>query len=119
MDQKVQVKLIIRRVPTQAALSWLTKAWELFRQAPSTLIAMMAFTTVLSLLAQLHPVLGVILVLANPFLTAGLYKTIVLLQQQQLKCREKNYRMLHQRSARSQFFAVHPLVAQLSFHFYL
>lgn len=61
VDQKVQVKLIIRRVPTQAALSWLTKAWELFRQAPSTLIAMVAFTTVLSLLAQLHPVLGVIL----------------------------------------------------------
>jgi hypothetical protein len=83
VDQKVQVKLIIRRVPTQAALSWLTKAWELFRQAPSTLIAMVAFTTILSLLAQLHPVLGVILVLANPFLTAGLYKTIVLLQQQQ------------------------------------
>lgn len=83
MDQKVQVKLIVRRVPAQAAFSWLSKAWELFRQAPATLIAMVAFTTVLSLLAQLHPVLGVILVLVNPFFTAGFYKTIVLLQQQQ------------------------------------
>ncbi|EGM79538.1 hypothetical protein Rhein_0422 [Rheinheimera sp. A13L] len=90
MDQKVQVKLIIRRVPMQAALSWLTKAWELFRLAPSTMIAMVAFMTVLSLVAQLHPVLAVLLVLANPFLTAGFYKSIVLLQQQ----KEVNFQLI-------------------------
>jgi uncharacterized membrane protein len=83
VEQKVQVKLIIRRVPVQDAFTWLSKAWELFRKAPGTLISMVLFTTVLSLLAQLHPVLAVLMVLANPFLTAGFYKTIVLLQQQQ------------------------------------
>lgn len=90
VDQKVQVKLIIRRVPMQAALSWLSKAWELFRQAPSTMIAMVAFMTVLGLVAQFHPVLGVLLVLVNPFLTAGFYKSIVLLQQQ----KEVNFQLM-------------------------
>lgn len=90
MDQKVQVKLIIRRVPTQAALSWLTKAWELFRQAPFTMIFMVAFMTVLSLVAQLHAVLWISLLLVNPFLTAGFYKTIVLLQQR----KEVNFQLI-------------------------
>lgn len=118
MDQKVQVKLIIRRVPVQAALSWLSKAWQLFRQAPSTVISMVAFTTVLSLVAQLHPVLAVLLVLANPFLTAGFYKTIVLLQQQKPVAfqllfsvfQEQRYRRIFIRLAGANLLANIPLM---------
>ncbi len=118
VEQKVQVKLIIRRVPMQAALTWLSKAWELFRVAPSTLIAMVAFTTVLSLLAQLNPILGIMLVLANPFLTAGFYKTIVLLQRQQpvnfqlifSVFKEERYRRIFIRLAGANLLANIPLM---------
>jgi uncharacterized membrane protein len=118
VDQKVQVKLIIRRVPMQTAMSWLSKAWDLFRQAPSTLIAMVSFTSVLNLLAQLNPILGVLLILASPFLSAGFYKTIVSLQQKQpvqfqllfSVFKESRYRRVFIRLAAANLLASIPLV---------
>ncbi|WP_337843258.1 hypothetical protein [Rheinheimera sp.] len=69
-------------------------------------------------MAQLHPVLGVMLVLANPFLSAGFYKTIMLLQQQQTVSfqlifsvfKEERYRRIFIRLAGANLLANIPLM---------
>ncbi|MDX3773811.1 hypothetical protein QE250_06745 [Chromatiaceae bacterium AAb-1] len=83
MDKQFQVKLVIRRVPALAAIQWLKQAWQIFRQAPLCWIQMFAATAFVSLLGSLNPLLLIVGVLLSPFLTAGLYKAIVAVQQEQ------------------------------------
>jgi uncharacterized membrane protein len=78
-----QLKLIIRRVSATASLQWLSAAWQLFKQTPLVFMAMFLLTASMSFLLQLNQLTMVVWVFLNPFLTAGFYKAIVGVQQQQ------------------------------------
>ena len=92
MDKQFRVKLIVKRAPVLASVSWLKQAWGIFMLAPLNWVLMFITLGVISLLSQLHPVVAVIGILLNPFLTAGVYKTVVVLQQKQ----SVSYSMLFQ-----------------------
>lgn len=83
MSKQFQVKLVVRRASALAPLHWLKQSWQIFLQAPLIWILMFLTVGALALLSQLHPVTAVIGMLLNPFLTAGIYKSIVAVQQQQ------------------------------------
>ncbi|MDP5136863.1 hypothetical protein ORJ04_12985 [Rheinheimera baltica] len=83
MDKQFRVKLIVKRAPTLAAISWLKQSWVIFMQAPMTWLLMFITIGAIALVGQLHPLAAVISILLNPFLTAGVYKSVVMLQQKQ------------------------------------
>lgn len=83
MEKPLQIKLIIRRVPANAAVGWLKQAWHIFKQYPLVFIQMLLLTFIFTFLAAQFPLTIFIAVLASPFLTAGLYGAIVGVQQQQ------------------------------------
>ena len=83
MDKPFRVKLIVRRAPALAALGWIKHAWGIFLQAPLSWILMFITLGVITLISQLHPLLAVLGLMLNPFLTAGVYKSVVALQQKQ------------------------------------
>lgn len=83
MDKQFRVKLIIRRAPALASLNWLKQSWNIFRQYPAIWIQIFVTLTAIALLSQAHPFTAVIGILLNPFLTAGLYKNVVAVQQKQ------------------------------------
>jgi len=83
VEPKLQLQLVIRRVSLQTGVQWIKDAWQVFKRAPSVLIGMTAFMTMVGLVAQMHPLLLIALLLANPFLSAGFYRTIVQLQKAQ------------------------------------
>ncbi|HSG53613.1 MAG TPA: hypothetical protein VLA40_16020 [Rheinheimera sp.] len=83
MDKQFRVKLIVRRAPVLAAIGWIKHAWGIFLQAPMTWILMFVTLGAITLFSQLHPVLAVGGLMLNPFLTAGVYKSVVALQQKQ------------------------------------
>lgn len=83
MDKQFRVKLIVRRAPALAALGWIKHAWGIFLQAPLSWILMFITLGVITLISQLHPLLAVLGLMLNPFLTAGVYKSVVALQQKQ------------------------------------
>lgn len=83
MDKQFRVKLIVRRAPALAALGWLKQAWTIFVKAPLSWVLMFVTLGVMALLAQGYPPLTTIIgILLNPFLTAGVYKSAVSVQQQ-------------------------------------
>lgn len=83
MEKPFRIKLIIRRAPALAALGWLKQAWAIFMLAPQTWVLMFITLGVIGLVSQLHPIAAVIGILLSPFLTAGVYKCVVALQQKQ------------------------------------
>jgi hypothetical protein len=83
VDKQFRMKLIIRRAPALASLGWLKQSWVIFMQAPLTWILMFTTLGMLALLSQIHPFTAVIGIMLNPFLTAGVYKSVVQLQQKQ------------------------------------
>lgn len=83
MEKPFQIKLIIRRVKATAAIDWLKQAWDIFKQYPFVFIQMILLTLVLSFLVALNSITLILGVLASPFLTAGFYKAVVGVQQQQ------------------------------------
>lgn len=72
---------VIRQRPAMAALDWMKQGWRLFVQAPWLWVQLVAFTLLVNLLASMHPLLTVAAFFLNPFLTAGLYKSMVGVQQ--------------------------------------
>ncbi|MCT8126903.1 MULTISPECIES: hypothetical protein [Alishewanella] len=83
MEKPFQIKLIIRRLPANAAIGWIKQAWEIFKQYPLVFIQMLLLTFVFTFLAAQFTLTFIIAVFASPFLTAGLYGAIVGVQQQQ------------------------------------
>jgi len=83
VDKQFKVKLIVRRVNTLASLGWLKQSWAIFMQAPLVWILMFITLGVIALLSQLHPLTAIVGILLNPFLTAGVYKSVVAVQQKQ------------------------------------
>lgn len=83
MSNPFQIKLIIRRVKATTAIEWLKQAWDIFKQYPFVFIQMILLTIVLTFLASLNSITLFVAVLASPFFTAGFYKAVVGVQQQQ------------------------------------
>lgn len=83
MDKQFRMKLIVRRAPALASLNWLKQSWGIFKQAPLTWMLMFITLGVIALLSQIHPFTAVIGIMLNPFLTAGIYSSVVRLQQKQ------------------------------------
>jgi uncharacterized membrane protein len=77
----MKLQLVVRRAPAAAGLRWLQQAWALFKQQPGLWIQLVLIIHLSSLLGALHPLLGVLVALLNPFLTAGLYRCIVASQK--------------------------------------
>lgn len=73
----MKLQLVVRRAPLQAGLKWFQQGWQIFKQQPVVWIQVVFTIHFLSLLGALHPLLGIVVALLNPFLTAGLYSCIV------------------------------------------
>jgi uncharacterized membrane protein len=71
----------IRQRPALAAVFWIKQGWRLFVQAPWLWIQLLAFTLLVNLFASMHPLLTVAAFFLNPFLTAGLYKSMAGVQR--------------------------------------
>jgi uncharacterized membrane protein len=83
VDKQFRIKLIVRRAPALAAVGWLKQSWAIFMQAPLVWVLMFATLGMMALLSQIHPLTAVMGILLNPFLTAGVYKSVVAIQQKQ------------------------------------
>ena len=83
VDKQFRVKLIVRRAPVLASINWLKQAWAIFIKAPLNWVLMFIILGAIALLGQIHPFTAVIGILLNPFLTAGMYKSVVAIQNQQ------------------------------------
>ncbi|GAB59460.1 hypothetical protein [Rheinheimera nanhaiensis] len=119
MNKAFKLKLIIRRAPAQAALGWLKQAWAIFMQAPLVwLFIYLHMLGFLLLSMLLPPISSFIVALLMPFLTAGIYKTVVTLQQgKQISVtglyqvfKEPQYRVVFIRLALAELVASLPLV---------
>jgi len=77
----MKLQLVVRRAPAAAGLRWLQQAWVLFKQQPGLWIQLVFIIHLSTLIGALHPLLGVLVALLNPFLTAGLYRCIVAKQK--------------------------------------
>lgn len=83
VDKQFRIKLIVRRAPVLASINWLKQAWTIFVKAPLNWVLMFITLGAVALLGQIHPFTAVIGILLNPFLTAGVYKSVVAIQSQQ------------------------------------
>lgn len=106
MQKQFQIKLVIRRVSALAAINWLKQAWQIFMKAPSCWIPMFGTILLVSVLGGLHPVLLIAGVLLSPFLTAGVYKTIVAVQQDQAVSFSWLFRPLQEPDCRGIFLSL-------------
>jgi len=77
----MKLQLVVRRAPAAAGLRWLQQGWALFKQQPGLWIQLVFIIHLSTLLGAVHPLLGVVVALLNPFLTAGLYRCIVARQK--------------------------------------
>lgn len=117
VEPKLQLQLVIRRVKLNSAFLWLRDAARLVKTHPQVLISMVLFMTGLSLAAQLNPIVMIVLLLANPFLTAGFYRAIVQLQKQEpvrfsdlfAVFKQKQYRRIFLRLASANLLTSIPL----------
>lgn len=119
MNKAFKLKLIIRRAPAQAALGWLKQAWAIFMQAPLVwLFIYLHMLGFLLLSMLLPPISSFIVALLMPFLTAGIYKMVVALQQgKQISVvglyqvfKEPQYRVVFIRLALAELVVSLPLV---------
>lgn len=84
MAKQFQVMILrIRRVAISAPLQWLKQAWHIFKQDPISWIPMGIAVASLSIISSFHPILMIAAFLINPFLTAGIYKSVMAIQQNQ------------------------------------
>ncbi|MEE2002536.1 hypothetical protein QWY20_13820 [Alkalimonas sp. MEB108] len=81
MQHSGSVFEMIRSRPVLSALYWVKQAWQLFRQAPWLWIQLLSFVLLLNLLGSMNPVLFMITLFLNPFITAGLYSVIMAVQR--------------------------------------
>ncbi|MCH8536956.1 MAG: hypothetical protein LAT66_04205 [Alkalimonas sp.] len=81
MQEHFSLLAVIRQRPALAAVEWIKQGWRLFVQAPWLWIQLLAFTLLVNLFASIHPLLTVVAFFLNPFLTAGLYKSMAGVQR--------------------------------------
>lgn len=81
MQHSGSVFELIRRRPVLSALYWIKQAWQLFTMAPWLWIQLLSFMLLLNLLGSMNPVLFIVTLFLNPFITAGLYSAIVAVQR--------------------------------------
>lgn len=77
----MKLQLVVRRAPINAGIKWLQQGWQIFKQQPGLWIQLVFTIHFCSLLGAMHPLLGIVVTLLNPFLTAGLYSCIVARQR--------------------------------------
>ncbi|MGI5309359.1 hypothetical protein [Rheinheimera sp. WS51] len=117
MNNQFQIKLIVRRVKALAPLQWLQQAWQIFKQAPLIWLLMFATLILTALLGSLHTILNIIALFLSPFLTAGIYKSIVAVQKKEtikysdlfIPLQQPNCRMVFIRLAAVNILAAVPL----------
>jgi hypothetical protein len=83
VDNQFRIKLIVRRVKISASVQWLLQGWQIFKQAPMVWLLMFATLIGTAMLGSLHTLLNIAALFLSPFLTAGIYKSIVAIQQKQ------------------------------------
>lgn len=83
MNNQFRIKLIVRRVKVLASVQWLLQAWHIFKQAPMVWLLMFATLIGTAMLGSVHTLLNIAALFISPFLTAGIYKSIVAIQQQE------------------------------------
>ena len=118
MEPKLQLQLVIRRVSLQSGIGWISQAWNLFKRHYAVLISMVMFTLGLGLAGQVNILLGILVQLANPFLSAGFYRAVVQMQKEQsvqfqdlfAVFRQAQYRRTFIRLAAANLLASVPLV---------
>ncbi|SEA76554.1 hypothetical protein [Alkalimonas amylolytica] len=81
MQHSGSVFELIRRRPVLSALFWVKQAWQLFQKAPWLWIQLLSFVLLLNLLGSMNPVLFMVTLFLNPFITAGLYSVIMAVQR--------------------------------------
>ena len=68
------MQLVVTKSNTLNAFSWIKQGWRLFTLQPSVFMGMSAVVLGATLLANMIPVLGIIVVFLSPFLAAGMYR---------------------------------------------
>lgn len=68
------MQLVVTKSNTLNAFSWIKQGWRLFTLQPSVFMGMAAVVLGATLLANMIPVLGIIVVFLSPFLAAGFYR---------------------------------------------
>lgn len=99
----MKLQLVIRRAPVAAGLRWLQQGWALFKKQPGLWIQLVFIIHLSSLLGAVHPLLGVVVALLNPFLTAGLYRCIVASQKGATVSLEQFWQPLKEPACRAVF----------------
>ena len=83
MDKQFRVKLIVRRAAALASVGWLKQSWHIFMQAPLSWVLMFITLGAVALFSQINLLTAFIGISLNTFLTAGVYKSVVAVQQKQ------------------------------------
>ncbi len=73
----------LRIFKAKAGVEWMKAGWQLFKIQPGTFIGMQIVLAAVSLIAFVIPFLQIPAALATPFLTAGMYKAMLMRQQGQ------------------------------------
>ena len=68
------MQLVVTKSNTLNAFSWIKQGWRLFTLQPSVFMGMSAIVLGATLLANMIPILGIIVVFLSPFLAAGYYR---------------------------------------------
>ncbi|NRQ43819.1 hypothetical protein HRH59_14790 [Rheinheimera sp. YQF-2] len=106
VDKQFRVKLIVRRAAALASVGWLKQSWHIFMQAPLSWVLMFITLGALALFSQVNPLTAVIGILLNPFLTAGVYKSVVAVQQKQAITYTDLFKPLQETGCRAVFVRI-------------
>jgi uncharacterized membrane protein len=68
------MKLVVTKAKTLNAFTWIRQGWRLFTLQPGPFMAMSAILIAISLLGNLHAILGIVIIFMMPFLSAGFYQ---------------------------------------------
>ena len=75
------MQLVVTKSNTLNAFSWIKQGWRLFTLQPGPFMGMSALVLFATLMANMIPILGIVVVFLSPFLTAGYYRAASLAEQ--------------------------------------
>lgn len=75
------MQLVVTKSNTLNAFSWIKQGWRLFTLQPRVFMGMSAIVLGATLLANILPILGIIVVFLSPFLAAGFYRAASKVEQ--------------------------------------
>lgn len=75
------MQLVVSRVNSLRAFSWIKSGWRLFTQQPAPFMAMAGILMAIQLIASLVPLASYVAVFLLPFLTIGLYQVASKVEQ--------------------------------------